>query len=198
MQPAPRDALPTETLVLEAVSGDSRAREALYTRFLPVLQQWARGRIPVRARDLLDTDDLVQEAAIGSLRNLQGLERHGGNGFLGYLKASVSNRIRDEIRRVGRHPGVTDMDLDLPDERPDALHQLMTAQDLERYENALGRLDAAGRELVIARLEFQMSYDEIAIHSGKSSPDAARMATRRAVRRLAELLADEVSPRPPG
>jgi len=198
MEPARHDDLPTETLVLDAVSGSSRAREALYTRFLPVLQQWARGRIPLRARELLDTDDLVQEAAIGSLRNLASLRRHGGNGFLGYLKAAVSNRIRDEIRKVGRHPDVVEVQFDLPDKRPDPLHQLMTGQDLARYEDALGRLDPSARELVIARLEFHMSYNEIAIHSGKSSPDAARMATRRAVRRLAELLADDVSPRSPG
>lgn len=40
--------------------GDPGARERLASRYLQVLHRLAHGRLPSRARDLLDTDDLVQ------------------------------------------------------------------------------------------------------------------------------------------
>ena len=40
------------------------------------------------------------------------------------------------------------------------------------------------REAIIARVELQQSYDEIAIALGKPSADAARMAVVRALKNL--------------
>jgi RNA polymerase sigma-70 factor (ECF subfamily) len=57
---------------------------------------------------------------------------------------------------------------------------------MERYEAALQRLRPEERELIIARVEMQQSYQQIAGAHGKSSPDAARMAVSRALVRLAE------------
>ena len=42
------------------------------------------------------------------------------------------------------------------------------------------------REVIIARVEMQQSYAQIAAAHGKASPDAARMAVTRALVRLAE------------
>jgi DNA-directed RNA polymerase specialized sigma24 family protein len=48
------------------------------------------------------------------------------------------------------------------------------------------RLPQAEQEAIIGRLELQYTYDELAIALGKPSPDAARMAVTRALKRLAE------------
>jgi hypothetical protein len=45
-------------------------------------------------------------------------------------------------------------------------------------------LRAADREAIIARIELQQSYEEVAIALGKPSADAARMAVTRAVKAL--------------
>jgi DNA-directed RNA polymerase specialized sigma24 family protein len=50
----------------------------------------------------------------------------------------------------------------------------------------LQRLRPEERELIIARVEMQQSYAQIAAAHGKASPDAARMAVTRALVRLAE------------
>jgi RNA polymerase sigma-70 factor (ECF subfamily) len=50
----------------------------------------------------------------------------------------------------------------------------------------LQRLRAEDRELIIARVELQQSYAQIAAGHGKASADAARMAVTRALMRLAE------------
>lgn len=55
---APADA--TVHLLARARSGDERALEALFARYLTPLRRWARGRLPQRARDMVDTQDVVQ------------------------------------------------------------------------------------------------------------------------------------------
>ena len=48
-------------LLGQARAGDQEALERLFARHLKPLQRWARGRLPTWARDLADTDDLVQD-----------------------------------------------------------------------------------------------------------------------------------------
>jgi hypothetical protein len=52
----------TRELIERVRSGDPKAREHLFSRFLPPLRRWAHGRIPDHVRSLLDTDDLVQNS----------------------------------------------------------------------------------------------------------------------------------------
>jgi RNA polymerase sigma-70 factor (ECF subfamily) len=51
---------PTVALIRRVRDGDSVARDTLLKRYLPALRRWAHGRLPASARDLSDTDDLVQ------------------------------------------------------------------------------------------------------------------------------------------
>jgi RNA polymerase sigma-70 factor, ECF subfamily len=48
-------------LIEPAKAGDSHALDTLIARYLPRLQRWASGRLPAWARDLAETQDLVQE-----------------------------------------------------------------------------------------------------------------------------------------
>ena len=50
----------------------------------------------------------------------------------------------------------------------------------------MASLDSGDRELVILRLELDYPYQDIADATGKPSADAARMATSRAILRLAQ------------
>jgi DNA-directed RNA polymerase specialized sigma24 family protein len=52
------------------------------------------------------------------------------------------------------------------------------------------RLRPADREAIVARLELQQSYEEVAIALGKRNADAARMAVKRAIGRLVEEMSD--------
>ena len=75
------------------------ALEALLERCLPPLKRWAHGRLPARARGGLDTGDLVQEAAMHVLARLDKFEPRHVGAMQAYLRMSVINRIRDEIRQ---------------------------------------------------------------------------------------------------
>src|SRR5262245_35939552 len=95
---------PTIELVLKARDGDRLAVEALLERSLPDLKRWAHGRLPAAARGSLDTGDLVQETALHVLRRLDAFEPRHVGAMQAYLRQAVLNRIRDEVRRIGRRP----------------------------------------------------------------------------------------------
>jgi len=96
------------------------------------------------------------------------------------------NRIRDVIRQHKRRPEISGLSEGIEDEATSPLEHAIGAENLERYESALQRLNAADREAIIGRLEMLYSYDELATVLGRPSAAAARMAVTRAMKRLAE------------
>jgi RNA polymerase sigma-70 factor, ECF subfamily len=179
---------PTIELVARAQEGDRPAVEALLQRSVPQLKRWAHGKLPAAARNTLDTGDLVQETVLHVLRRLDTFQPRHVGAMQAYLRQSVLNRIRDEVRRIGRHPTPCELPDDMPSEEPSPLEQAVTAEAVSRYYQALSRLTHRDRELVVARIEAQWSYDEIAKHFNMPTPDAARMAVSRALRRLLDSL----------
>src|SRR4029450_4581248 len=121
----------TVGLVIRARGGDRAAVEALLQRCLPSLKRWAHGRLPAYARGTLDTSDLVQEAALHAIRRLDVFEPRHVGAMQAYLRASVINRIRDEGRRVTRHPPPGELP---PDHAADATSPLEAAIEAESYE----------------------------------------------------------------
>ena len=178
----------TLSLLTRARDGDSQALEDLLTRYLPVLTRWATGRLPVSARDLVDTSDLVQETLVATFKKLKGFEHRGEGALYAYLRQAVLNRIRDELRKARRRPERTDLDEGQADEGLSPLEAAIGREAVERYEAALERLSVSERDLIVARVELGLTYGEMADVLGKSSPDAARMAVGRALVRLAEEL----------
>jgi RNA polymerase sigma factor (sigma-70 family) len=182
---------PTETestfrLLDRCKSGDREALERLYARYLPRLQRWASGRLPRWARDLADTQDLVQETLLQTFNKMGTFEPQHEGAFQAYLRQAVMNRIRDEIRRVGRKPGQARLEDEHVDQGPSPLEKTIGLEAIERYEQALARLRPEEREAIIARVEMGYSFEELAGVLGKPTPDAARKAAQRALLRLAE------------
>ena len=164
--------------------GDEDAVSQLVERSIPPLQRWARGRLPQWARSLAETQDLVQHAVLRALPHLKKFEARHPGALQAYLRQAVHNHIRDEIRKVKGRPVPAELPDDQPDDGPSPLERAIGQESLERYEAALKTLREVDREAIIARVELQQSYDEIAIALGKSSADAARMAVVRALKNL--------------
>lgn len=179
---------PTEALILRVRNGDGRARDALVRRFLPLLRQWAHGRLPRAARDLHETDDLVQLALMRALKNVGHFENEGPGSFLAYLRQILLNQVRDEMRRFSRRPPGEEINPETPDmDAPSAVERLVGAERLRAYEAALGSLPRRQQGLIVMRLELGMSYPEIAAETG-GTPDAARVMVARALVHLAKAL----------
>jgi RNA polymerase sigma-70 factor (ECF subfamily) len=183
--------LATSELLSLARGGDDAAREQLLARYLPRLQRWASGRLPLRARSLLDTTDLVQETLLRTLQGIDRVEVRGPGGFQAYVRQAVLNRIRDQVRWAGRRQGREELSDDLPYHGPSPLEQAIGGAVLDRYERALAGLGREDQELLHLRIELDFDYGEIASMTGRPSRDAARMAVQRALGRLAEAMGHE-------
>ena len=179
---------PTIELVIRARAGDRAAAEALLQRCLPPLKRWAHGRLPAAARGSVDTGDLCQDVALHVIRRLDTFEPRHVGAMQAYLRRSVINRIRDEVRRVGRQPAPVELPEDLASDRTSPLEAAIQAETYERYRGALTQLKSRDRKMIVARIEVQWSIGEIAQRFGMRTAEAARMAVTRALRRLTEHL----------
>ena len=141
---------------------------------------------------MLDTDDLVQDTVFQTLKRLNSFEPQHEGALQAYLRQAVVNRIRDEVRRAGRHPGKEDLeDEGHVDEAASPLDEAIGREAVARYEAALERLKPDERQAIILRVELQLPYIQIAEEMHKPSADAARMAVARALVRLAEGMGHE-------
>lgn len=182
----------TAALLRSARLGDDGARHALLKRFLPLLMRWAHGRLPVTVRDVNDTEDFVQIALIKALNQLATFRSDRPGSFLIYLRRILLNQVRDELRRRRARPRIVELDESVQEvaEVETHIERAIGAEKFSAYQTAVGKLAKRQQELVIMRLEFGLSYPEIAAEVG-GTPDAARVMVTRAVAKLA-LELDEV------
>ncbi|HEU5258371.1 MAG TPA: RNA polymerase sigma factor [Vicinamibacterales bacterium] len=183
---APLDLDSTFSLIERARAGDQEALERLFARHLRPLQRWATGRLPKWARDLADTDDLVQDTLLRTFKKIETFEPRRVGALQAYLRSAVLNRLRDELRRKERAPESTNLDSIEVEAADSPLEAAIGREKVEEYEKALDRLNPVEREAIIGRVELGYSYEELALMLEKPSAEAARKTAQRALVRLAE------------
>jgi len=181
-------------LLRRAQDGQEQALDQLIERYLPPFRRWARHRLPGWARGAMDTDDLVQETLLRTIKNLKNFNPRGDGALQAYLHKAMLNRVRDEMRKAQRSARPVTIDTNEPDRRPSPLHVTIEHETYERYLRALNELRKEDRQAIIARVELGQSWAEVADALAKPSRDAARVAVTRALRRLAEGMARAAKP----
>lgn len=189
----PDDLTSTTELIGRARAGDPDAQGRLFTRLYGPLRRWTRGRLPGWARDLADTDDLVQEALVQTFKHLGAFDARGAGALQAYVRQAILNRIRDELRRAGRRPAPAALDGLEVDGGRSPLDYAIGAEAVERYERCLARLKPRDRDAVVARIELGLTYVELADLLGCPSADAARKVAERALVRLASEMRDDAT-----
>ena len=175
----------TASLLNRLTAGETAARDALISRYLLPLRQWAHGRLPDIARDLLDTDDLVQDTLIRTLSHLDAFASAGDGAFLAYMRQALLNRIKDHLRRLRRRPARETLKDTYLDENPSPLEEAIGRETLEKYDEAMLQLPDHQQEAIMLRVEMGFSYEAIARSLGCRSANTARMTVARALLRLA-------------
>ncbi|HEU4724990.1 MAG TPA: sigma-70 family RNA polymerase sigma factor [Candidatus Eisenbacteria bacterium] len=183
-QPGPSPLESTATLIRYVQQGDLSARERLVRRYFHALRRFAHGRLPARARDLSDTDDLVQVTLLKALNKMKQFVPEREGAFLAYLRKILVNTIRDIIREYNRRPKRAEWPDAIQDGAVSPLEAAIGREAMERYDKALAALPEGTREAVVLRLELGFTYAQIAETIGAPSEAAARMAVTRAVARL--------------
>ena len=175
----------TVELTIRARAGDHVALEALCLRCLKSLTRYAAGRLPPAVRDMLDTQDVVLEAVHRGMSRLGEFEvRHPG-ALVAYMRTTLRNLIIDYLRERMRQPKRVALDDQHPDATRSPLERVLSAEQIALYDTALTRLKPRDAALVTLKIDEQLGYDEIATELGLPSANAARVAARRAVLRLA-------------
>lgn len=185
----PEDLFDTNSLLRRAQTGDERAVESLYRRYILRVEGWTRGRLPLTARDLHDTRSIAHDVLVRSL--LKTVEE-GGAGvrstFRGYVRQALRNQLADLGRR--KQELLATIDDEAPDHRPSELERLLEREFESHVRSHIDELPRDARELLFLRFERGLSYADLAEHLGVPSEDAARMRVKRVVEALRRSLAD--------
>lgn len=113
-------------------------------------------------RNSHDAEDVFQEALLRAYRFIETFR--GGNSRSWLLKI-VRNTFytwKEQNSFEARHESLEDNEVDVMDETPDG-HAILEAElDIERVRNAMTRLHASHREILILREFEELSYKDIA------------------------------------
>jgi RNA polymerase sigma-70 factor (ECF subfamily) len=191
----------THALLQRVQTGDKEALNELYNRYLMRVLAAVRARLGAELRGKLESWDVVQDALLASLKDVQSFNQTSEGAFLNWLAKIVENRIREQLdyfraeKRdhrlerplAGPRSDESSVPLDIPERNcaPTASQVLILSDDLARLERAMDQLPEESRELIVAVKIEGRTYLEIAEASGKS-PDAVRMQVNRAMLALAK------------
>ena len=104
---------------------------------------------------------------------------------------ALLNQVRDEIRRHQRRPEHAEIDHELAEtDSVGVVDHLIGSERMQAYEQALAALPKRQQGLIVMRVEFGMSYPEIAAEVG-STPDAVRVMVARAIVQLSKALGSD-------
>ncbi len=183
----------SEQRLLDRVrQGSLSAADLLFKRYASWLRRWARGRLPQWARDGMDTSDLVQDALQRTFAQLARFRSVHVNALRSYLRRTIQNRIEDKLRHatLRRRLALPNESIRLSDEAAPQHQQFLDNETWGRYLEGLKQLTPRQQRLIVGRLELGYSYRQMALIERLSTPDAARMAFRRALVRLSDVLPD--------
>jgi RNA polymerase sigma-70 factor (ECF subfamily) len=178
----------TADLVARIHSGDEEALEILLNRYLPALRRIVRQHLHGYARSMLDTDDIVQDALLSTLRRMPHFEWRTPGALLAYLRRVILNRIIDTKRKYARRGEWVPLPDDCAGQAASPLQRVEDKEEIRRYRAALFRLKPRDRQLIVMRMEEQLTYQEIGTELRMASPNAARVALIRAMGRLVSAL----------
>ncbi len=192
-EPTPTDGFPalptrgtpipgsTAVLVSRAKDGDAVAKERLASRYLDALRRFAHGRLPRRARDLMDTNDLVQVSMVRGMRRLDSVEVRKKGDFFAYLRQIVLNLVRDEVRRSSRKHRLDEQGEWRSQDPSSPLEEVLEKEAVDIFQSGLTRLTPVQREALELRLNQGLPYEQVAEAIRCPTANAARMLVTRAL-----------------
>ncbi len=164
--------------------GDNNARDELLRSVTPILTRWAHRRLPSSMRGVSETQDFIQETLVRGLARIDQFESRRPGAFLAYLRQIFINCINMEFRR--REHRNDKLPLEAEHLQISRFSNEPDLDSLIEYDAALDQLKPMEKHAVVLRLEFGLSFAEVASEIGKTSANAARMYVSRALVKLAE------------
>ncbi len=194
----------TVFLLRDARTGDVVAREELFARYLPKVEELVSFYLGDRLKGHVDRDDIVQEALLRAVRSVHRFEQQPDSTFHAYLARIVRNTIIDESRRalsqkrgggkVQREGDLTESHSGLsgmPANNPTA-SGVFRANELQgRYSEARAELTPRHREVIRLKDDLELSYADICKVMNIGNENAARGLYGRAKGSLRRVMGEE-------
>lgn len=149
-----------------------------------MLHRWAHGRIPQQARNYMDTQDMVQETLILALRAKEQIKANNAGAFFCYLRTVFINQIKQELRKNK----MFQVALTTQFTQAEKMSYEEDLNSLIAYDHAIDRLSDQEKELVVMRVEFGLTHQDIADLTDKNSADAVRVSIKRALVKLGDFI----------
>lgn len=180
--PLPDDATPA---LLRAVrAGDTASLDRLLRTHQAALLDRIRGMMGDRARDFLESGDVLQDTFVDIARGIAALGSDDEDGFLRWAASIAQNNLRDQLRRRR---------LALLDTLSGCLDTNTPSRDASRRDldeivrRAIESLPADHAQVIGLRDVQQLSFDAIAERMGRT-PNAVQILHTRAMTRLGQKL----------
>ena len=191
----------TQHLVTLAKKGDRAALEHLCQIYGERVHWIVRFRMGSEIRLKLDSMDVVQDAFLFALEDLDDFNYRDEGDFLRWLSKIAENRIRDNIKKLHADKRDIRKEVLLRNLVPTTHGSLLGAlgpvasttpsliiskrEELSKLERAIDELRPEYREVIILKKIEELSYKEISNRLGKST-DAVGMLISRAMIALIE------------
>ena len=171
----------TFDLVERAKAGDDEALNRLFARYLPSLRRWASGRLPRWSRDLMDTDDLVQDVILLTFESLRAGKVREEERLASFVLGTCRRIVADLRRGAARRERLLErFGAELV---PAAGTHDEPSFDLDRLRRCLERLSERERSVVVLSFYAERRSAEIASEVGLSAANV-RVVRHRALVRL--------------
>jgi RNA polymerase sigma-70 factor (ECF subfamily) len=186
----------TQHLVALAKEGDRAALGQLCQAYGERVHWIVRFRMGGEIRSRLDSMDVVQDAFIWALKDLEDFTYRDEGDFLRWMSRVVENRIRDNVKKLHADKRDIRKEVRLLDHLPSTQRSSAGArgpiatttpsvivshrEDLDKLDKAIDKLKPEYREAIILRKIEGLSCKEIADRLSKSA-DAVGMLVSRAM-----------------
>lgn len=196
------ESVDTRGLLERARAGEAEAVERLFQAHRAYLHRVVAARLADCLRRRVDASDIVQEAEAVAVARMSDYLKRQPVAFRLWLRQIAQDRLLMAYRRhVGadRRTVMREMPLpeqssvalarELADSRPSPSQQAARDEQVRCIQQALGRLSAGDREVLLMRNHEQLSFDEIG-YVLRIEPAAARKRYGRALLRLSKIVHD--------
>ena len=177
------DSLPDETLAQMARAGDKAAFDTLCDRYLPVVYNRLRAKLPPEA-----VEDVTQQVFIGAMKGIRHYRERSS--FRTWILSIARHKIADYYRNRSRQPETAPLD-DGSEGEIDGSERRDTWEEQVLVRLTLERIPDHYQEILLLRFAEGMRFQKIA-RTLDISLEAAKSRYRRAVAAIAKEMETEI------